>query len=77
MSRTTATCTSKMLPELYNNSNDIESRITKFELLDDLQILEKAEKWDGTEVETFEQPQFFSLRLQKSATIFNRTLTEA
>ena len=68
--------TSRMLlPEAFTGSNDLESYVTHFELLAELQ------KWKRTEAdparEVNERPQCFALRLQKPATEFYRTLPQA
>ena len=64
-----------LLPEVFTGSNDLESYVTHFELLAELQ------KWKRTEVdpacEVDERPHYFALRLQKSAKEFYRTLPQA
>ena len=72
-----ATGTSKMLlPEPFTGSNDIESYITHFELLANLQNWRRTVTREGNEVEVDDRPHYFALRLQKSAIDFYRTLTD-
>ena len=73
-----ASGTSKMLlPELFTGPNDIESYITHFELLANLQNWVRIETREGNDVQIDDQPHYFALRLQKSAIDFYRTLTDA
>ena len=73
-----ATGTSKMLlPEPFTGSNDIESYITHFELLANLQNWVRTETREGNDVQIDDRPHYFALRLQKSAIDFYRTLTDA
>ena len=78
MIATVATGTSKMLlPEPFTGSNDIESYITHFELLANLQNWVTTETREGNDVQIDDRPHSFALRLQKSAINFYRTLTDA
>ena len=73
-----ATGTSKMLLlEPFTGSNDIESCITHFELLANLQNWVRTETREGNDVQIDDRPNYFALRLQKSAIDFYRTLTDA
>ena len=73
-----ATGTSKMLlPEPFTGSNDIDSYITHFELLANLQNWVRTETREGKDVQTDDLPHYFAFRLQKSAIDFYRTLTDA
>ena len=75
---TMATGTSKMLlPEPFTGSNDIESYITHFELLANLQNWVRTETREENDVQIDDRPHYFALRLQKSAIDFYRTLTDA
>ena len=65
--------TSRMLlPEAFTGSNDLESYLTHFELLAELQKWKRTERDPAREVD--ERPHYFALRLQKSAIEFYRTL---
>ena len=71
-----ASSTSKMLlPEAFTGSNDLESYITHFELLAELQNWKRTEGTPAREVD--ERPHYFALRLQKAAIEFYRTLPQA
>ena len=68
--------TSRMLlPEAFTGSNDLESYVTHFELLAELQKGRRTEGDPAREVD--ERPHYFALRLQKSAIEFYRTLPQA
>ena len=65
--------TSRMLLlEAFTGSNDLESYMTHFELLAELQKWKRTEGDPAREVD--ERPHYFALRLQKSAIEFCRTL---
>ena len=65
-----------LLPEPFTGSNDFESYITHFELLSQLQKLQRKETVNGAETEIDERPHYFALSLQKSAIDFYCTLLE-
>ena len=65
-----------LLPEPFTGPNDFEIYITHFELLPQLQKLQRKETVNGAETEIDERPHYFALRLQKSAIDFYRTLLE-
>ena len=68
--------TSKMLlPEAFTSSNNLESYVTHFELLAELQNSKRTEGDLIREVD--ERPHYFAIRLQKSATEFYQTLPQA
>ena len=68
--------TSRMLlPEAFTGSNNLESYVTHFELLAELQKWKRTEGDPAREVD--EQPHYFALRPQKSAIEFYRTLPQA
>ena len=68
--------TSRMLlPEAFTGSNDLESYVTHFQLLAELQKGRRTEGDPAREVD--ERPHYFALRLQKSAIEFYRTLPQA
>ena len=68
--------TSRMLlPEAFTGSNDLESYVTHFELLVELQKWKRTEGDPAHEVD--EGPHYFALRLQKSAIEFYRTPPQA
>ena len=64
-----------LLPEAFTGSNDLESYVTHFELLAELQKWRRTEGDPAREVD--ERPHYFALRLQKSAIEFYRTLPQA
>ena len=65
-----------LLSEPFTGSNEFENYITHFELLSQLQKCQRKETVNGAETEIDERPQFFALRLQKSAIDFYCTLSE-
>ena len=65
-----------LLPEPFTGSNDFESYVTHFELLSQLQKLQRIETINGVETETDERPHYFAFRVQYSAIDFYRTLSE-
>ena len=67
----------KLLREPFTVSNDIESYISHFELLANLQNCVGTETREGNDVQIDDRPHYFALRLQKSAIDFYRTLTDA
>ena len=68
--------TSRMLlPETFTGSNDLESYVTNFELLAELQKWKRTEGDPARDVD--ERPHYFALRLQKSAIEFYRTPPQA
>ena len=68
--------TSRMLLlEAFTDSNDLESYVTHFELLTELQKWKRTEGVPAREVD--ERPHYFALRLQKSAIEFYRTVPQA
>ena len=68
--------TSRMLlPEDFTGSIDLESYVTHFELLAELQKWKRTEGDPAREID--ERPHYFALRLQKSAAEFYRTLPQA
>ena len=68
--------TSRMLlPEAFTCSNDLESYVTHFELLSELQNWKRTEGGPAREID--ERPHYFALRLQKSAIEFYRTLPQS
>ena len=68
--------TSRMLlPEAFSGLNDLESYVTHFGLLAELQNWKKTEGDPAREVD--ERPYYFAFRLQKSAIEFYRTLPQA
>ena len=65
--------TSRMLlPEALTGSNDLESYVTHFELLAEIQNWKRAEGDPAREVD--ERPHYFALLLQKFAIELYRTL---
>ena len=67
--------TSRMLlPEANTGSNDLESYVTHFELLAELQKWKTIEGHPAREI--VERPHYFALRLQKSAIEFYLKLQE-
>ena len=64
-----------LLPEAFTGSNDLESYVTLFELLAELQKWKRTAGDPAREVD--ERPNYFALRLQKSAVEFYRTLPQA
>ena len=64
-----------LLPKPFTGSNDLESYVTYFELLAELQKWRRTEGDPACEVD--ERPHYFALRLQKSAIEFYRTLPQA
>ena len=68
--------TSRMLlPEAITGSNDLESYVTHFELLAELQNWRRTEGDLAREVD--KRPHYFALRLQKPAIEFYCTLPQA
>ena len=68
--------TSRMLlPEAFTGSNNLESYVTHFELLAELQKWKRTEGDPAREVD--DRPHYFALSLQKSAIEFYRTLPQA
>ena len=65
-----------LLPEPFTGSNDFESYVTHFELLSQLQKLQRIETVKGAETEIDERPLYFAFRVQYSAIDFYRTLSE-
>ena len=65
-----------LLPEQFTGSNDFESYVTHFELLSQLQKWQRKETVNGAETEIDERPNYFALRLRKSAIDFYRTFSE-
>ena len=61
-----------LLPETFPGSNDLETYVTHFELLAELQKWKRTEGIPAREVD--ERPHYFALGLQKSAIEFYRTL---
>ena len=64
-----------LLPEAFTGSNDLQSYVTHFELLAELEKWKRTEGEPAREVD--ERPHYFALRLQKSAIEFYRTLPQA
>ena len=64
-----------LLPEAFTGSNDLESYVTHFELLAELQKWRRIGGDPAREVD--ERPLYFAFRLQKSAIEFYRTLPQA
>ena len=64
-----------LLPEMFTGSSNVESYVTFFELLAELQKWKSIEEDLAREVD--ERPQYFALRLQKSVIEFYRTLPQA
>ena len=63
--------TSRMLlPEAFTGSNDLESYVTHFELLAELQKWKRTEGDPAREVD--ERPHYFALRLQKSVALYRK-----
>ena len=71
----TGTTSRMLLPEAFTGSNDLESYVTQFELLAELQKWKRTEGDPAREVD--ERPHYFALRLQKSAIEFYRSLQQA
>ena len=68
--------TSRMLlPEAFTGSNNLESYVTHFELLAELQKWKRTEGDPAREVD--DRPHYFAISLQKSAIEFYRTLPQA
>ena len=64
-----------LLPEPSTGSNDMESYVTHFELIAELQKWKRTERDPAREVD--ERLHYFALRLQKSAIEFYLTLPQA
>ena len=62
-----------LLLEAFTGPNDLESYVTHFELLAELQKWKRNEGDLAREID--ERPYYFALRLQKSAIQFYRTLS--
>ena len=70
----TGSTSGMLLPEAFTGLNDLESYVTHFELLAELQKWRRTEGDPAREVD--ERPHYFALRLQKSAIEFYRTLPQ-
>ena len=64
----------KLLPEAFTGSNDLESYVTHFELLAELQKRKRTEGDPARDVD--ERPHYFALRLPKSSIALYRKLHE-
>ena len=64
-----------LLPEAFIGSNDLESYVTHFQLLAELQKWKRTEGYPARQID--KRPHYFALRLQKSAIEFYRTLPQA
>ena len=64
-----------LLPEAFTGSNDLESYVTHFELLAELQKWKRTEGGPAREVD--ERPHYSAIRLQKSAIEFYRNLPQS
>ena len=65
-----------LLLEAFTGSNDFESYVTHSELFSQLQKWQRKGKVNGAETEFDERPNYFALRMQKSAIDFYRALSE-
>ena len=63
-----------LLPEIFTGSNYIESFVTHFERLSQLQNWQRKETVNDADTKIDEWPQYFAIRLKKLAVDFHRTL---
>ena len=71
----TGSTSEMLLPEALTGLNELESYVTHFELLAELQKLKTTEGHPAHQID--ERPHYFALRLQKSAIEFHRTSPQA